>query len=317
MYTRKFTSALLCLFFFTSAFGQSDPKSWIIQKMEIHSPSSIHLLRAYDRLPTDLSFQQDGYTMSTRKSTGAFYYLDTDSKEEALRTMGTNVHEIGHGYGGFLHYADLMTCNCDRPISFSAIQQGFYQAAQEQFWIEIEPEFLFPSVELKKTIPSDLITFRFDTYIDGNSSTQGHGVVGLLDEMNAYYLGSSYVFDMFPVYKELYSDDYLNQWVKYSASTMTAFFEFDFFIKEYLLYARRYNPEAYQYLKNNADFQNTYRKIYNKFNRLILQYEAKVAAEKTRAKLYYNSPFWEEDYVKLRDRLNSGIYTVIKTDFLN
>lgn len=317
MYSRKFTSALFCLFLFTSAFGQSDSKSWIIQKMEIHSPNSIYLLRAYDRLPSDLSIQQGMGTLSTRKSTDAFYYLDTGSKEEALKSMSTNVHEIGHGYGGFLHYADLMTCNCDRTITFSDIQQGFYQTAQEQFWIEIDKDFLFPSVELKKTIPRDLITFRFDTYIDGNSSTQGHGVIGLLDEMNAYYLGSNYIFEMFPVYKDLYADDYLNQWVKNSASTMTAFFEFDFFIKEYLLYARRYNQETYQYLKNNSDFQNTYKKVYSKFNRLILQYEAKVAAEKTRAKLYYNSPFWEDDYVRLKDRLNSSMYTVIKTDFLN
>lgn len=317
MYTLKFTSALLCLFFFSSAYGQLDPKSWIIQKMELHSPNSIHLLRAYDRLPSSLSIQQGGSTLSTRKSTDAYYYLETGTKEAALKSMGTNVHEIGHGYGGILHYADLMTCNCDRTITFSDIQQGFYQAAQEQFWIEIESDYLFPSAELKETIPRDLITFRFDTYIDGNSSTQDHGVIGLLDEMNAYYLGSNYMFEMLPVYKELYADDYLNQWVKNSASIMTAFFEFDFFIKEYLVYARRYSPETYQYLKNNADFQNTYRKVHNKFNRLILQYEAKVAVEKTRAKLYYESPFWEDDYVRLRDRLNSSMYTVIKTDFLN
>jgi hypothetical protein len=48
-----------------------------------------------------------------------------------------------------------------------------------------------------------------------------------------------------------------------------------------------------------------------------MQYEAKVAAEKTRAPLYYNSPFWEDDYVRLRDRLTSGMYGVIKADFLN
>lgn len=303
------------LVFSTHAFGQTDPKSWIIQKMEIHSPNSIYLLRAYDRLPRTLSIQRGGSTMSTTRSTDAFYYLQTGSRESALSSMGINVHEIGHGYGGVLHFDELMRCNCDKSISFSDIQKGFYQTPQEQFWIEIESDYIFPSAQLRNTIPSNLITFRFQTYITGNSSTQKHGVIGLLDEMNAYYLGSQYKFDMFPVYKELYAENYLNQWVQNSSSEMTAFFEFDFFIKEYLLFAKQNNPATYQYLKNNLGFRNSYKKIYDKYNRLVLQYEAKVESEKGRAKLYYNTPFWRDDYFRLRDRLNSGMYSVIESDF--
>jgi hypothetical protein len=96
---------------------------------------------------------------------------------------------------------------------------------------------------------------------------------------------------------------------------MTAFFEFDFFIKEYLLFAKYNYPATYQYLKNNSDFRNSYKKIYDKYNRLVQQYEAKVASEKVRAELYYDSPFWKDDYYRLRDRLNSGVYDVIKSDF--
>jgi hypothetical protein len=214
-----------------------------------------------------------------------------------------------------MHYDELMRCNCDRTISFSDIQKGFYQAPQEQFWIDIEKDYIFPSGQLRNTIPSDLITFRFKTYITGNNSTQNHGVIGLLDEMNAYYLGSQYKFDMFPVYKEMYADNYLNKWVQNSQSEMTAFFEFDFFIKEYLLFAKYNYPATYQYLKNNSDFRNSYKKIYDKYNRLVQQYEAKVASEKVRAELYYDSPFWKDDYYRLRDRLNSGVYDVIKSDF--
>ena len=158
------------LVFSTHAFGQTDPKSWIIQKMEIHSPNSIYLLRAYDRLPRTLSIQRGGSTMSTTRSTDAFYYLQTGSRESALSSMGINVHEIGHGYGGVLHFDELMRCNCDQSISFSDIQKGFYQTPQEQFWIEIESDYIFPSAQLRNTIPSNLITFRFQTYITGNSS---------------------------------------------------------------------------------------------------------------------------------------------------
>jgi hypothetical protein len=315
MYTLRLMCSLLFLLFFTNSFGQNDPRSWIIQKMEIHSPNSIYLLRAYDQLPRTLSIRQGGSTMSTTRSTDAFYYLQTGSREAALSSMGTNVHEIGHGYAGVMHYDELMRCNCDRTISFSDIQKGFYQAPQEQFWIDIERNYIFPSSQLRNTIPSDLITFRFKTYITGNNSTQNHGVIGLLDEMNAYYLGSQYKFDMFPVYKEMYADNYLNKWVQNSQSEMTAFFEFDFFIKEYLLFAKYNYPATYQYLKNNPDFRNSYKKIHDKYNRLVQQYEAKVASEKVRAELYYDSPFWEDDYYRLRNRLNSGVYDVIKSDF--
>jgi hypothetical protein len=209
-----------------------------------------------------------------------------------------------------------MSCNCDKKIVFDNINQGFYQGTQEKFWIQIDKKYIFPSRQLVTTIPSNLITFRFDLYINGTSSTQQDGVIGLLDEMNAYYLGSRFEFDMLPVYKELYPTDYLNKWVGASQSSMTAFFEFDFFIKEYLLYAKNYRPDTYNYLLNNNDFRNTYLKICAKFGALKTTYEMRVNKEKISMPLNYDTIFWEEDYERLVKRLNSGVYSAIESDFL-
>lgn len=299
-----------------SLLGQQKAQAWILDRMQSHSPSSLNLLKAYDKLPSRLVIERGGSEISTSKTTDALYFLDASDYESALISMSTNVHEIGHAYGGLLHYAELMSCNCTKTIEFEDIQQGFYHAPGEEYWIEIEEEYIFPSNELSETISYDLQTFRYDTYIEGTSSTQADGVIGLLDELNAYYLGSKYQYDMLPVYKEVFGSDYLDRWVMHSASEMTAFFEFDFFIKEYLLYAKNYAPTTYNYLKNSPDFRRAYQTTHTKYRQLTNAYVAKIELEKNVAELNYDSPFWEDDYPRLKKRLDSGVYRSIEVDFL-
>jgi hypothetical protein len=298
------------------SFAQQATTSWILDRMQSYSPSSVQLLKSYDKLPRQLEINRGGTVISSSKTTDALYYLDDSNYESALISMSTNVHEIGHAYGGLLHFAQLMSCNCDQTIEFEDIQQGFYHAPGEEYWIDIEEEYIFPSNALSETIPYELQTFRYDTYIEGNNSTQGDGVIGLLDELNAYYLGSKYHYDMLPVYKEVFGSDYLDQWVMNSASEMTAFFEFDFFIKEYLLYAKNYAPATYTYLKNSLAFRKAYQTTHAKYRQLTNAYVTKIEAEKTMAELNYDSPFWEDDYPRLKERLDSGIYRGIELDFL-
>lgn len=306
----------LGLFLPLAGYSQQEAKSWILDRMQSHSPSSVQLLTSYDKLPSRLEIDRGGTVISSSKTTDALYFLDASDYESALISMSTNVHEIGHAYGGLLHYAELMSCNCTKTIEFEDIQQGFYHAPGEEYWIEIEEEYIFPSNELSETISYDLQTFRYDTYIEGNSSTQAHGVIGLLDELNAYYLGSKYQYDMLPVYKEVFGSDYLDRWVMHSASEMTAFFEFDFFIKEYLLYAKNYAPTTYNYLKNSPDFRRAYQTTHTKYRQLTNAYVAKIELEKNVAELNYDSPFWEDDYPRLKKRLDSGVYRSIEVDFL-
>ncbi len=295
--------------------AQQGAKSWVLDRMQKHSPSSLHLLKAYEQLPAELSIKRGGSVISTSKSMGAFEFLETNSYESALISMSTNIHEIGHGYGGMIHFEELMNCNCSKSIQFEDIQQGFYHAPGEKYWIEIEEGYIFPSNELSETIPDALRTYRYDTYIEGNSSTQAHGVIGLLDEFNAYYLGSKYTYEMLPAFKELFGADYLNQWVKHSASEMTAYFEFDFFIKEYLLFAKNYEPATYAYLKNSVGFIKAYRTTYKKYRQLTDAYASRIEAEKDYAELNYDSPFWEDDHPRLKERLESGRYLSIEQDF--
>lgn len=307
---------LLSLSWSCLGLAQQGAKPWVLDRMQKYSPSSLHLLKAYEQLPGELSINREGSVISTRKSMGAFDFMETNSFENALVSMSTNIHEIGHGYGGLIHFEELMNCNCSKTIQFGDIQQGFYHGSGEEYWIEIDSDYIFPANQLSETIPYDLRTFRYDTYIEGTSSTQAHGVIGLLDEFNAYYLGSKYTYEMLPAFKELFGTNYLNQWVKNSASEMTAYFEFDFFIKEYLLYAQKHAPETYQYLKTNADFRRSYSQISKKYAQLTQDYAARVVADQVNTPLNYKSPFWEKDHPRLKKRLDSGIYQGIEVDFL-
>ena len=313
------TVYIFCFLFFlipSYLFAQQGVTSWILDRMQSHSPSSLQLLKSYDKLPSQLEIKRGESVISSSKSTDALHYLEDGNYESALISMSTNVHEIGHAYGGLIHFRELMNCNCTQTIEFEDIQQGFYHDLSEEYWIEIEEEYIFPSSELSESIPDALRTFRYDTYIEGTSSTQAYGVIGLLNELNAYYLGSKYQYEMLPVYKEVFGSDYLNQWVKHSASEMTAFFEFDFFIKEYLLFAKNYAPATYAYLKSSPAFRKAYQTTHRRYRILTVAYVAKIETEKKLAELNYDSPFWEDDYPRLKEKLDSGIYRGIEQEFL-
>ena len=152
------------------------------------SPDSWYLLMQYDKLPSEVATKSvSGSSLSTRKSASTFEYLSGRSKTELLQSMGTNVHEIAHGYfrQNTYKYAkeNGILMNWDNSESF------FLVSPTLSYFISFPNKSLFPSRELIKVIPENLRTFRFDTYIDGTSSTQSEGVIGLLNEMHAYYLG--------------------------------------------------------------------------------------------------------------------------------
>jgi hypothetical protein len=96
--------------------------------------------------------------------------------------------------------------------------------------------------------------------VDGETSTQGDGIVGLLDEFHAYYLGCKFTFDVKDVYLEVFTSpaEGLLSWVSRSQSQRCAFYEFDFFIMEYLLYMKKNATEDYFQLLGNQEFVQAY-----------------------------------------------------------
>lgn len=302
----------LFLLLFTTAlgFGQEDNLDWILAQMMNNSIESYNILKLYNDLPNELSYTtHDGTEISTKKSSGTYSYLDLSSKENILKSMSVNIHEICHGITSLYFFKEMKSNSL--PHDFKDIRSYFYISDKNNY-ISIFKGKVFPSSELANIIPEALITSRYETYIKGDSSTQVDGIIGLLDEFNAYYHSSKFSFDMLPIYKEMYTNNYLMEWVMDLQSKMTAYHEFDFWIKEYILHAKIYYPELYQeIIKKDSAFQ-IFKDIRKKYKNLISKYSSVVKNEKVKMKYYYDTEFWKDDYFRLIKRLSNKKY-----DFIN
>ena len=293
----------------------------------------------YDELPNYMeAVTVDGMTMSSHKPMESFTFLKGWSATDILGSMSTNVHETAHGYFGsniFLHAGEKKLL-----LDWDNVNGFLFLSPSETFFISFPKKMLFPSRELVRDIPRELRTFRFDTYVVGTTSTQSQGVIGLLDEFHAYYHGSRCGFDLFRSYAEAEGSEIsgITEWVGDLQSEMTAFFEFDFFIREYLLKMRESYPEAYRSLRHCDSFTEAYRAVHRAYSGLIRDYEERImdaitrlnasggaTAEIREGTLWISSdggrrsrgtPIFYEDRATLEPVLKSGRYDEIEDDFL-
>ncbi|HRX69026.1 MAG TPA: hypothetical protein P5200_11685, partial [Tenuifilaceae bacterium] len=254
--------------------NQENVFDWVKKATIQHSPDSWNLLMLYENLPQSNSAKGvNGSTISSTKSVSTFYYLKGESRYELLNSMSTNVHEIAHAY--FSQSIYNFSNNSNVLLNFDNAELNFYLSPNELYFVSFPKTMLFPARELASIIPEKLRTYRFDTYINGNTSTQINGIIGLLNELFAYNLGSKFTFEMLEAYKtaeDSESEGFL-KWVMHSQSSISAFYEFDFFIKEYLLYMKSNYSTNYQQLIKNKSFVNAYLKVNAAFVMLTESYQ--------------------------------------------
>ena len=257
----------LMLLTLTSGHTQSS-RNWVIEKTRQLAPEEYEILRRYEQLPEELSVRtSDGGTRMTSHDRDAYAYLESSDATALLGEMDTNIHEINHGLTSawaFHHAASTGQPVAERLMYYYYIKPG------EEHYITTSIPF-FPSRNLIEQIPSDLRTFRFDTYVDGNSSTQNHGLMGLLDEYNAYFHSLKVSWLLKDAYLEAEPDPirgYLN-WVRSLNSVAQAYYEFRFFIFEYLLYARQNEPQVYQAIRNDARLTRAFNAISSNYKSYV------------------------------------------------
>ena len=317
----------------------SEHLTWVKQVTRQYAPLSWELLMLYDDLPRNMEAETvDGMTMSSQKPMDSFMFLDGGSATEILGSMATNVHETAHSYFGnniFRYAGDKRLA-----LDWDNVNGFLYLSPSEAWFISFPKEMLFPSREIVNEIPRELRTFRFDTYVDGTTSTQGQGVIGLLDEFHAYYHGARCSFDLFRAYAEAEGSEVngLLEWISETQSHMTAYFEFDFFIKEYLLQMRNNYPEEYEALRQCTSFTQAYRGVRREYSDLVRSYEQRInqkmaelnaageaVVEIKEGHLWVSSAgsmrsrgasLFHEDRATLEPVLRSGRYDKIESDFL-
>lgn len=256
----------------------SESMKWVKQVTEQYAPTAWHLLMLYDALPSHQEVESnDDMVMSTQKTTSTFAYLQGRSATVLLGEMATNVHEIAHGYGS--QYVFSHARNNRLRMSWDDVSVAYYLSPEKTYTVTFPKSSLFPSAELVREIPRGLRTFRFDAYVNGNTSTQGQGVLGLLDEFHAYYQGSRCSYDLLDAYvlAEGSAAKGFHEWIRSLQSAMSAYWEFDFFIREYLLRMSSHYPDDYALLIRRGEFTDTYEGFRKVYSDLINKYEARVA----------------------------------------
>ena len=251
--------------------------SWIKTATRTYSPGSWFMLMQYDMLPSSAEVDVD--VASSQKPADTFHYLRGRTSIDLLESMEKNVHEIAHCY---------FSQNVFRYLRENNMKMGegdvcgyIYISPSRSFYISFPEKALFPSHDLAAVIPEKLRTYRFNPYIEGSTSTQGDGVIGLLDELHAYYLGSEYCFDMLEPYKTAAGTDAagLFEWVTHTQSSMTAFYEFDFFIREYLLYMKQNHTADYDMLRSYRPFTESYLTLRHLYKELTDKYQDRIKDE--------------------------------------
>ena len=258
----------------------SADKEWVKELTRKYSPDSWDLLMKYESLPEKMEIEStDGRIATTEKSVSTFYYLEGKSKIDLLASMATNVHEIAHAYCGLniFRYARENGIKLD----MNKAEEFFYYSPERSFFVSFPLKSLFPSRYLKTAIPRNLRTFRYDTYIDGITSTQSEGVIGLLNELHSYYLESKFCLEMLDPYKTIEGSEAsgLFEWVHNTQSKMTAFYEFDYFIKEYFLLMKQKYPSRYNELKRYRPFTEAYSAIRKSYKEVVDDYLEKIKSE--------------------------------------
>jgi len=253
---------------------------WIKDAVRKYSPGSWYMLMHYEQLPETAEVKTtDGGIATTEKAVGTYDYLRGRSRIDLLASMETNVHELTHAYFDQNSYKYLSENKL--KLNPENAQGYIYISPATSFFVSFPLKAMFPSGKLSGIITDNLRTYRFDTYINGTTSTQSDGIIGLISELNAYYIGSEYCFNMFEPYKEATGSESsgLFEWVTHTQSTMSAFFEFDYFIKEYLLIMKKDHRSDYEMLKSYTPFTEAYSTLLQLYSELIDKYQERIKRE--------------------------------------
>jgi hypothetical protein len=285
-------------------------RDWIKAATRLFSGDSWKLLMLYDALPEHIRVPlTNGGELTTSRPAPVFHYLKKNTRLELLREMSTNVHEIGHGFAG--HAAHDYARRNGIALRMDDVSMLLYMDPYRMHFLLFPREKLFPSRELARNIPAERRTFRFELYINGNNSTQAHGIFGLLEELWAYYIGSRYKYQMLPAFQiEIENPgDALFEWVRYSQSSLGAFYEFDFFIREYLLHMKTRYPANYESLAACSSFREAYKAVRTEFALLEQKYMETLQREMDRLNITTPGCCYIEDnelWIKRNNRSLSG-----------
>ena len=283
---------------------------------EVNKENALTILKTYD---------SEGYYIVdyVLKHGGNDGYVDYYLNGNKSNVKGLNivVHEFFHMY-------------CDKKPSGFCVE-AIYTGAKKDIEVTYPypyEDVLFPTSTWAETLPDNLRTSRFDTYVsrESNASANVIGPYGLLNEFTAYSWGMHNQLELFPYYKA--HGNYFDVWSAFVNSCVNdrqAYAEFRFWMLGYLDYAKKNRPDVYEHFMNNRNFIKAYlttkarsedqiREFHKRCNEIV----SLCAAEGISAK-FENDGFWFEQsgigtyystYKTLMDEIAKPDYQAVEAD---
>jgi hypothetical protein len=265
---RRLIVFLLFVFLFQFQSLALSPRETILQILKEHSPTGYYIVDQYEKAPEEVEFKD--WKQKIYKH-DFMEYVRGETIENLLLAINTVVHETCHSYTLVKTYQLSKDNNGKTVPGYDAYYVG------NDINILVKKTTTFNTVEIAASIPESLRTFRFKTYVSGESKnvrSKSDGVYGLLDEYNAYYHGNKAAFDLYPYYRDKMNEG-PEKWHKYFAGingSFSANMEFKFFIIRYLQYAKTNYPKIYRGIIQNKDFIAAFRAIEKNHEELVRDY---------------------------------------------
>lgn len=244
-----------------------EKRELILATLNKYSPDGYLIVNSYLNSPTELKI--GGYQISFGEKTDILMYMSGKKLMEIIQDLTVVVHEFNHAYThrfGFLCKAENVTDFNDDTYGSFFIEGGNS--------INMKYTQTFPSSKIRKIIPDNLHTFRFETYIypsSENLGTQQSGIYGLLDELNAYRHTMRTAMDFIECYESEPQQSPENWFGLINLVNMNyyAYLEFKFFIFKYIRYAQSNEKQIHQAIMENQNFWKALALIDASFSSLI------------------------------------------------
>ncbi len=230
----------------------------------VNANNALAILKAYD---------SDGYHMVSyemnRGSDSFGSWLRGESSNAAA--LDTAVHEECHSY----------TFYKGNAASWNSM--AIYVGSGKDIIVDENADVtIFPTSEMAEKMPSNLRTFRFDTYVSKGSDTSANvnGPFGLLNEFNAYSWGLHNQLSLFDYYRDYRPSRNMNAFFDFFNSGMNnrqAYSEFRYWTLRYLSYAKKNHPEVYAYFLGNRDFVNAFCTTQSRFEKMNDEFDARIS----------------------------------------
>lgn len=241
-------------------------------------PSKKDRKNFFDELISLYSSEDVKYIWETDSKEGNFdTWVDGDKESDLIDDFETVIHELFHGICSSTNDGQKYYISKDITIEVP-YTEVFNSKELNSFVRKGQQDSIFRYglyVGGKNQLPTGQKTNLINTNSRNEASSIQDGIYGLMEEFSAYYFSTLTSYPLSGYFKEKFGMEDEDAWYDYRhlvEGTIVAYYEFHFFMGNYLLYAKEKHPDIYKGILNNKPFRIVFTLIEKRFVKLISQY---------------------------------------------